>query len=332
MTRPFNIPSPGAPLVGLSKLLSGIAETANRDDMPAAGTFGGDGTNILPTPQVSIGLFQVTSRWSGGSLPDGLTWPLLPDIDQWQWAAATRVEYYPDTAAWNTPSGADDDVTVPENIYLWHQAGLPPGSVDPDRDLPEEMQTAGDFVPAVGVGQWIWCFYDEGPGCWVALQPFEDILRVKLTSDWYACGTATADILISLGDADEWMGFDTGCAIVVYDPVGIIANAPAAVQSTCSGSSGQSTAYIPAGTIAIVKRFADTNAWEPLGGFGSLCASSSSGSSGSSSSGACAYPVIGPAENYPGFQYGIPQLLGKDENDCWLWYGLTQCTSSSSGA
>ena len=60
--------------------------------------------------------------------------------------------------------------------------------------------------------------------------------------------------------------------MTVYDPLGAIAN------DFLSPSDSSGNWYMPAGTYAIVKRFADDNAWEPLR-FMPGCVTSSSGSS-----------------------------------------------------
>ncbi len=168
---------------------------------------------------------------------------------------------------------------MPLEVSVWHNAGYQIDSTDPDRAMPDGLAAAYQFMPAAGPGQWVWCFLDETVGLWVMLQPFEDIIRVQLAEDWYACDSAAANILIALGDADEWLGFATGYAVTVYDPLGAIANDLLAV----SDSSGNW--YMPAGTCAIVKRFADDNAWEPLRFMPGQCPTSSSSSSSSGSSG-----------------------------------------------
>ena len=136
---------------------------------------------------------------------------------------------------------------------IWHNAGLQLDSVDPDRDMPADLENNNAFMPAAGPGQWVWCYYDEGPGCWVMLQPFEDVIRVKLTADWHACGQGTG-ILIARGNADEWLGFDEGYELELYDPLGVIATD---LYAFGKNSAGQ--AYMPAGICAYVKRFADDN-------------------------------------------------------------------------
>ena len=119
--------------------------------------------------------------------------------------------------------------------------------------MPDSLAAAYQFMPAAGPGQWVWCLYDESAGVWVMLQPFEDIIRVQLAEDWYACNSAAANILIAAGDAEEWLGFTTGYAVTVYDPLGAIAN------DLLAASDSSGNWYMPAGTCAIVKRFADDN-------------------------------------------------------------------------
>ena len=121
------------------------------------------------------------------------------------------MEYYPGSQDWHAPSsfGSSGEAT-PETAYVWAPAGYQLDSVDGDRNMPDGMQGSSQFMPAAGNGAWVWCFYDEGPGCWVVLQPFEDIIRVQLTEDWYACCNAQASILIASGDAPTSSGSSSG--------------------------------------------------------------------------------------------------------------------------
>ncbi len=278
-TRP-DIPPPGTPLSTpgqLHDVLDWLAAGAGRQDWPQHGIVATEGTATTPGPQVSLALFKLTGRWTNAALPAGQSWPYQPSPANWHYAPATRVEYYPAAGTWNTAADQGDTATAAESGYVWHQAGLQLGSADPARSLPAAIEAAGDFMPAVGNGQWVWCFYDEGPGCWVVLQPFEDIVRVKLTQDLYACGWATAVILLAANDITSGDGFYTSAQLTVYDPLGVVAASLAARQDSAGHS------YVPAGTPCYVKRFADDNAWEPLLFGTSPCSSSSSGSSSGSS-------------------------------------------------
>ncbi len=179
--------------------------------------------------------------------------------------------------------------------------------------MPDGLAAAYQFMPAAGPGQWVWCHFDEAAGIWVMLQPFEDIIRVQLAEDWYACDSATANILIANGDADEWLGFATGYAVTAYDPLGTIANDPLSLRD----SSGN--CYMPARTCAILKRFADDNAWEPLRFMPGQCASGS----GSAASGSGTPPCTPPA----GATCSYVELEGAP--GCWIevW-----CTGSGGGS
>ena len=234
---------------------------------------GGSAKRDPDVPQIA--LFEITGKFAPGSPTDGTP---NPPYGNWYSARRRRSSTIP-PAKWSTPRDAGDEDTVPLEVSVWHNAGYQIDSTDPDRAMPDGLAAAYQFMPAAGPGQWVWCFLDETVGLWVMLQPFEDIIRVQLAEDWYACDSAAANILIALGDADEWLGFATGYAVTVYDPLGAIANDLLAV----SDSSGNW--YMPAGTCAIVKRFADDNAWEPLRFMPGQCPTSSSSSSSSGSSG-----------------------------------------------
>ena len=102
--------------------------------------------------------------------------------------------------------------------------------------------------------------------------------------------SATATILIANGDADDWLGFSTGHAVTVYDPLGAIAND---LLSACDSAGNW---YMPAGACAVVKRFADDNAWEPLRFMPGDCAAgiTSGSSSGDGPSGSGTPGTSGP--------------------------------------
>ncbi|MGO9114401.1 MAG: hypothetical protein ACLP9L_34730 [Thermoguttaceae bacterium] len=286
LSRP-QIPPPGSPLPppgspgALGQVLTEIASAAAREDAPNNGLVGRAGTYTAPPPQTSIALFQLTGNFNDDDLADGQTWPFQPDAS-WFHANATRVEYYSGAQQWDIPLSSGDSssgTSVPETACVWHNAGCQIDSVDHDREMPAAMQGSGQFMPAVGSGAWVWCFYDEGPGCWVVLQPFEDIIRVQLTTNWYACCKADANILIATGDAPSDSGssssgttdtscvvFNTGYTVACYDTVNAITNDPNAVFDPILG-----LYYIPSGNTAVVKRFADDNAWEPLRFSGAVC-------------------------------------------------------------
>ena len=138
------------------------------------------------------------------------------------WAAATRLEYYPSANNWSTPGPAGDTATKAETVNIWHNAGLQLGSVDSSRELPIALEEADVYMPAAGNGQWVWCLYDEGPGCWVVLQPFEDIIRVRFTQNFYACQSATAVLVLAPNDITLDTSFYTSAGLVVYDPLNTI--------------------------------------------------------------------------------------------------------------
>ena len=216
MTRPIETPQPGAPLVGLAAHLAALARLGARDDMPPSGMFGAEGTTTAPPPQCSIGLFQLTSNFAAG--PPSPAWTSAPN-SKWFCASAARVEYYPSNASpanqWETPSGQEDDDTTAEEIQIWAPAGYQIDSGDDTRTLPAAMQAVSptpSFYPPACDGCWVWCFYDEGPGCWVVLQPFEDIISIELKTDLAVGGSATAyPMLPDESDAN------TALTITVYD-------------------------------------------------------------------------------------------------------------------
>ena len=65
-------------------------------------------------------------------------------------APACGVEYYAGGAnTWNTPAGQGDSDTMPETVTVCAAAML--------------QSTAAQE------GEWVWCFYDEGPGAGLCL-------------------------------------------------------------------------------------------------------------------------------------------------------------------
>ena len=117
----------------------------------------------------------------------------------------------------------------------------------------------------------------KGPDARSSWESFK-IIRVRLNEPWYACLSAKATILLANGPVNQDLGFHDGPNITVCDPLGTIHNELAAMQASSSGS-GVGSAYIPAGTCCLVKYFADDNAWEPIGVYGTCgCPGSSSSS------------------------------------------------------
>ena len=149
-TRP-TIPPAGSP-VAPPALLPGPTGPCRRGRPPGLarrGLVGQDGALGGPPPQVSIGLFQITDLFTNNALPDGQQWPFSPSTD-WYWAPATRIEYYGQTTQnWNTPAGESDASTTPERRIS---------------GPPQPCPTAAGVQ-----NEWVWCFYDEGPGPWVIL-------------------------------------------------------------------------------------------------------------------------------------------------------------------
>lgn len=154
MTRPSNVPPPGSPLQGLSGVLSELFRAANRDDMPAAGTFGGEGTAATNSPRCSLATFCLTSAFQNDA--PSPTWPSAPNSNWW-WATATRVEYYPSTANppnnWAPPAGQGDWATQPEQVTVWAPAAIVQNNITYDNLA------------------YVTCFYDESAGCWIVVAP-----------------------------------------------------------------------------------------------------------------------------------------------------------------
>jgi hypothetical protein len=339
MAARIPIPPPGSPMPpsgqprALREILEELAQTAGRSAQVPNGIDGSAGLMIAPQPITAIALFKFTSGWTNAELPAGQTWPFQPN-GFWYWAQATRVEYYPIAQDWNTPADASDSTTEPETAYIWHNAGRQIDTVDPNRLMPAYH----GYMPAVGIGQWAWCVFDDAAGVWQVLQPMEDIIRVKINTAWYSCCRAKAVILYATDDAPAGatgsssgtvmpcITFNTGYEITVFDPLGTIENDPASIYDPVKGRS-----YIPPMIQAVVKRFADDNAWEPLriGNFDCHDCCAGSGSSGSSSSGICVNPVT-KESHYPNYNARRVQFLGHDDGGCWLWIDYAECTPSSS--
>lgn len=147
MTRPVDTPQAGEPLMGLSDHLAALARLASGEDMPPSGVFGQQGTASAPPPQVSVGLFKLTSGFQSGT--PSPNWTSAPG-SAFSWATASRVEYYPESNTWNTPADESDSGTTPEDLTVWAPAAM--------------LQST-----AAKEGEYVWCFYDEGPGAWVIL-------------------------------------------------------------------------------------------------------------------------------------------------------------------
>ncbi len=162
MTRPSNIPPPGSPLRGLSEVLSDVAGVARADDMPGDGVFGDDGTKTPQTPpwRAAIACFKITGDFTNDDLPDGSDWPTSPN-NTWYYAPATRVEYYPDSGNWSTPSDEGDDATTPDDEYVWDLNYVPGSSSG------SSGSSSGSGNPSVG--SLVYCSFDESAGVWVII-------------------------------------------------------------------------------------------------------------------------------------------------------------------
>lgn len=333
------IPAPGTPIAdeganSLRQVIGDLAASAMGSplvDVQGAGAMAGPGglqLSLDVPPQIE--LFEVTQRWSSDvSQMDHKDY--MPT--KCAWTKAKKVFFCTDRS-WTKLDDTTDDVFE----TIWHNSGYQIDSIDPNRAMPAYMQDAAhkSFMPAVGVGQWCWCLFEEESGVWIVLQPFEDIIRVKLTADWYACKSSTGRIQIASADAnDPATAFDSGYELTVYDPLGVIKNDFLALTSSSSG--GVPEWYIPAGSYAYVKRFADNNAWEPLrfmpgcGGSSSSSSSSSSGSSSSSSGSSSSSSGVSGGRCWIGTNAGLvahkrPHTTTEDYADCSLVHvGLPGC-------
>jgi hypothetical protein len=230
-----------------------VKHAAFRKIMGANVRTGPDGTTVITPPaKKGIALFKLVENFNQTALPSGQASPLQPAV-AWYHAKAQRVIYWPTAPRgpwWNTQDDEGQTVTPEETTYVWHQAGYQLDSVDPDRNMPDAMLTyfgGQQFMPGYGAGTWVWCMWDDGPQCWVVVSHFEDIIRVQLTTDFYAWSTASAAILISATNADgttndgttspapitpsptSTISFNTGYEVTMYDPLGQLMNDLAAI-------------------------------------------------------------------------------------------------------
>ena len=345
-----NLPAPGTPIHptgrnsmrGMMQELATAAESAPPGTMLQNGIAGTFGIQETQESRPQIAVYQVMTRWSPGS-GSGSSSSGIAFTPQNCASAKAKLVYFLQNGIWQKLSDSVDPIY--ETIY--HPLGYQIDSTDPYRAMPASLQSAPEFMPAIGVGQFVWCFFDETAGVWQVLEPFEDIVRVQLVSNWYACSKTTGNILIAnvdivpgsgsssgTGQSYQCLSFQTGYAITVYDPIGTIENDPLAEFDIVKNQG-----YIPAGMTAYVKRMADANSWEPLK-FGQSCvcagSSSSSGSSGSgssgssssgssSSSGVTCYPV-GQLSNVPGYNSaaGVVQVLTQT-GGCLQWVTTGTC-------
>ena len=280
------LPPPGTPIAstgrnslrGVVQELAAAAQAAPVIDFqgPISAVAGPGGLQINAADPPRLAVFQVVDRWYAYPADDNLP-------QQAAFARAKPVYYFAGQGIWQAA------VDAPETT-IWHPCGYPLDSVDPARATPAALQNTRQFMPKIGIGQWCWCCFDAGSAAWQVLDGFEDIVRVRLAEDWYACGAAAAVLRIATADidADDGPGFADGPAIEVYDPLGTIAESLLAVQDD------DGDFYIPAGNHAYVKRFADDNAWEPLRFMPGDCAGSGSGGSGPQPPQECGVPCPPP--------------------------------------
>jgi hypothetical protein len=106
-------------------------------------------------------LFQLTGPFANSPAP----WDKCPS-DTWWFAPATRVMYYPSSAAppstWQTPADEGDTNTTPETVRVW----MPASCVQTEIAIEESER--------------VWCLRDDATGAWVV------VARAQTVSYGYA--------------------------------------------------------------------------------------------------------------------------------------------------
>ena len=216
-------------------------------------------------------------------------------------------------------------------------------------------------------GETLWAQWDYGNLRWEVISQRPSIIRVRLVSNLFECGSAQA-VIINPNSCGTTDADDLGDTLNICDPMNSV------LASLLAVDDGTGTFFIPMGTCAYVipseAKWAVTcdgsgspmsssggaAAWyEPIAyGFccaagsaegsvgessefggsggsaeGSLEGSAGSGSESAGSGSTCPYPVTGASTSFPNYNPSVKQVLGHDEHGCWVWIDIGKCNPSS---
>jgi hypothetical protein len=150
------------------------------------------GTRLGGQPMPKLAVFEIVRYWewtSNDSLPDGAA----ARPQHYHRARARPVVYFPGSTQrkW-------DDTELRREEWIYHHVGYCPltGIDDPPTALRYQQREANAFLPRSGVGDWVWCQFDQQSGFWEAIEPWENVWRFKLTEALTPGGSAEAKLVL----------------------------------------------------------------------------------------------------------------------------------------
>jgi hypothetical protein len=179
------------------------------------------GTMLAGRPVSRLAVFEITRYWEwtkNDSLPAGSA----ARPQHWHRARAKPVVYFSGSAQrkW-------DATVFRREEWIYHHVGYCPltGIDDPPTAMRYQQREANAFMPRSGVGDWVWCQFDQQSGLWESIEPWENVWRFKLTEALTPGGSAEAKLVL-LRDGwgageDEEGSIDNPTDILfdVYDPL-----------------------------------------------------------------------------------------------------------------
>jgi len=231
-----------------AELVAGI-EAAQLGDVVGGGmetlTRSRRGSQVGGRPTLRLAVFEITAYWEWVSNTDrAATLPSVPE--QMHRAFARPVIYFP------SPDQEWDGTERRRPEYIYHHTGYSPESTgSPATAIREQQREENTFLPRSGVGDWVWCQFDEQSGRWLAVEPWEKTWRFKLTEDLAAgpANTATAKLVLM---RSGWGASEDGGVGLEY---------PTDIEFEVSNP-----LYLPGrmvtGCVGYARRFADSGLFE----------------------------------------------------------------------
>lgn len=179
------------------------------------------GTRINSRAATRIAVFEITRYWewtSNDSLPEGAA----ARPQHFHRARAKPVVYFSGSTQrkW-------DSTALRREEWIYHHVGYCPltGIDDPPTAIRYQQREANAMMPRSGVGDWVWCQFDQQSGMWESIEPWENVWRFKLTEALTPGGSAEAKlVLLRTGwgtgeDEEGTIENPTDILFEVYDPL-----------------------------------------------------------------------------------------------------------------
>jgi hypothetical protein len=345
------LPDAGIPIYGtgphsMREVLGALAKHAGRsiDVHGAVGAIAGPGGVNLSGPEnIPLCLYQIAGI--GLSSSSGISSSSGSGDSGDSSGSSSGIAAPPAGSAWAI--GGLDPTSWPNGVY-WTYGQRAWWWIDQDQpnapaDEGQELIFAPTYVagpPSLNVGDLVWCYFDEELGAWCILGGSSGVIRARLTSDLYNCGTASFVFL----DPPSGSGASSGscqCNGVDGDSGAVIDDAGLVNEYnelTVFDAAGD--AYLPGNEnppiLLLVCPSETAGLWRLVNyGIGECVqagsgsegsegsGSSGSGSEGSAGSGSSAPPCV-PLSSIP-FLRSIPQasstdvlsgVIGLDANGC----------------